>query len=424
MPDYSGIGAFAGGAIEGSDAALSRYATIEDMRRRREQERRIAQSQALQSLIQGATLASQHPDVAESAVNMPDQELLPREPVMAGVGRARTVQGGAAKFARAMQTGDFDENDPEIGAFVSTNVKDYGPMLNSALGKKRLLQVMRDPAATPDMKARAMADFSAGEGKPDVAMFDRAYPSVPGALTESNAAGTARGTVQGEAAPLPPGVDPSLSGKTRMRREGALAEAEGTIAGQLKPQPLLEPGQVSGVRALNRDKSMGERTGTNVADLVPMEPGGDSPERLRALARETPADKAWKEANAKTKENPPIHENEKMQILADRLSREGFVEEKDTQGNTRVYGPGDLPELAGRLKLNLKAPREINGVLLFNPRPYSNTMATQQERDQHALETRRQWVGKKAIIGVGGAYKVITDQDVAKFFARQLGPRQ
>jgi hypothetical protein len=297
-------------------------------------------------------------------------------------------------------------------------------MLNSALGKKRLLDVMRDPASTPEMKARALADFSASEGKPDMAAFDRAYPSLPGGVSRETARGTTEGQNLGNAAPLPEGVNPDLGAGPRLRRAGAAAEAQGTIEGQLKPQPRLEPGQISGARTLSRDKSMGERTGTNVADLVPMEPGGDSPERLRALARETPSDVAWKTANTAAKTSPPIHENERMQILADRLSKEGFVEEKDSQGNIRVYGPGDMPELAGRLKLNLKAPREINGVLLFNPRPYSNTMITQQERDQHALETRRQWVGKKAIIGVGGASKVITDQDVAKFFARQLGPKQ
>jgi hypothetical protein len=411
MADFSGIGAFGEGALKGYDTGLSRYATIEEMRQRRDAAQRAAQAQALQTLIHGAQLATTQPEIAEAAIQNPAYGL-EAGPVQAGVARARALQGAAQRFAHAVQTGDFDENDMEIGRFVATDPAKYAPLLKEALDKKDLKRIMSDPNMTPQQRAQAIQSRGI---KVDLGLLDRAYPGLVGGMEAEKAAGGLRGGM------LPgPGGQP-LVGETEAAKVG------GGMRGRMAPAPTLPAGQQSLAEAEAQAQATGRVTGENVAELSPF-PKTDirqAPARLKAEARETPAQKAWLEQRTeREKEKPVISEDEKAKIILGKLQTQGYYYDPSTQ---RVWGPQDMPGLAqraGREGRKINPPREINGVLVFNPRSFSQNMSA-QDRLQLAQEQTRQWLGKDAITGADEQglpiRERITKKHMLDFYKRQLG---
>jgi len=414
MADMTGIGAFGAGAIQGYDAGLSRYATIEEMRSRREAEQRAAQAQALQSLIQGTQLAATQPDVAETAIQDPRYGL-EAGPMQAGVARARMLQGAGQKFARAVQTGDFDENDTEIWQFVLSNPEKYIPMLGEALGKKRLKQILADPNLTPQQRMQAIVSSGA---KVDLPSLQAAYPGLVGGVEAERTAGGLRGGMQPG-----PGGQPLVG-------EAEAAKTSGGLRGRMAPAPTLPVGQQSLAEAEAQAQSTGRVMGENVAELSPF-PGETtapieaSAARRKAMARQTPEQAEWLKGKAQELKTPKKSEDDQAKDILEKLQTHGFYYDPESK---RMWGPEDMPSLGQRIgRRGIKPPREVNGVLVFNPRPFSAGMPA-EERLKLAQEQTRQWLGKEAIVGVDETgqpiRKRVTKEDMLNYYKRQLGAPQ
>jgi len=421
MADYSGIGAFAGGAIQGYDASLSRYATIEDMRRRREAERRAAQQQALQSLISGATLASTHPDVAEVAIAQPDQEMFPAAPVQAGVQAARRNLRGAGMFTSGALADNIDMNDPDVAAYVARNPKEAIPMLQQMRAKKALRTSLGDPAITDAQRQQAYADFRLdAEGKaPEQAMIDRLAPTPVGNLKAVEAAGE----IRGKGMPLPPGMDPSLGGAAQIA--GATEGAQRRAASDVTLEPAPGRFGISRGHAQAQEQELGQTRGNIMGRTMGVPPGAAKPgataEQFLAIEGETPFKRALVEAQVKNKttEEP-------------RRAAERIVQGVMAQGyyfdpvSGTVFGPRNIQGQAGMLNRGrVQVPTSINGVAVFNPRPIPSAMKDDASRRQFIIDQTKQWLGKRAIIGATAEGPIFTSEqgvthdDIINFYKAQ-----
>lgn len=262
MADFSGIGAFGEGALKGYNQGLSNYATIDQIMRAREAEKRATQAQALQTLLQGTQLTAANPDVAESAMNNPAYGLNPAE-MGPGIEEARRERAATARLNAAIQSGNLDSviNDPDVGNVIGKNIKVYGPMIKELNDRKMVDQILAGPG-TPQEKTQAL--LRAGV-KVDAGLLNAGYPELKGAEAEATAFGTSKGQL-----PL----------------AEALSRAKAVGQGQ---------GELVTAGPLSQAKRQGELTADLSPDITPsgVPVGGTNVGRI-ARERETEADRTRK----------------------------------------------------------------------------------------------------------------------------------
>jgi hypothetical protein len=258
MADFSGIGAFGEGALQGYDKSLSRYATISEIAQRRIAEQRARQAQELQTLLHGTQLSQTNPDVAERAALEPDRYGLSPETVGPGVAQARGDQAAKARLNQALISGDLDAlNDPAVSRFIT---KDHLGTIQEMQMRRKVDAIIAGPG-TAQEKAQMLMRIGAN---PPAGLLEAGYPELGGAKAEHTAAGTARGQ-------LP--LAESLS----------RAKAVGQASGELQ-----FAGPLAGAK---RSGEIGAELGADPATNVP--PGGTAIRRL-ATERETPSDRERK----------------------------------------------------------------------------------------------------------------------------------
>lgn len=266
MADFSGIGAFASGAMQGYDQSLSRYGQLDQIMRARQAEERARQQAALQSLLHGTQLASTNPDIAEAAAGNPAYGLNPQE-LGPGIEAARRERAATARLTAALQAGNLESvaNDPEVGNVLGKNIKVYGPMIKEINDRRIVDRIVNGPG-TPQEKARAL--LAAGV-KTDAGLLTAGYPELKGAEAEATAGGTARGQIP---------------------YAGVLEEAKALGRGK---------GELATAGPLSQAKKTGELTAELSPDITPpgVPLGSTSAGRL-AQEKETPAQRAVRTRNA------------------------------------------------------------------------------------------------------------------------------
>ncbi len=258
MADFSGIGAFGAGALQGYNQGLSNYADLYKLKLAQDAETRAKQAQALQSLIHGSSLAQTNPDVAEQAMNNPEYGLKPEE-IGPGVAASRAMAQAEARLNAAIQSGDLSGvlDDPIVGKVIASKPKEYLGAIKDITTRKKVDAILHDPNLTPQQKAASL--ISAGAQIPQ-GMLENAYPELGGAKAEATAGGTMRG---------------------KLPYAGVLAEAEALGKGK---------GELVTAGPLSQAKKQGEINADLSPDVTPpgVPIGGTNTGRL-AQERETPA---------------------------------------------------------------------------------------------------------------------------------------
>ena len=250
MPDYTGLGAFGAGALQGYDQSLSRYATLDQMIRQHEAEKRAAQAQALQSLVHGNQLAQTSPDVAEMAAREPDRYGLSPETVGPGVAQARKDMADSARLNQALTNGDLDAlNDPSVARMIR---KEHLKTINELYLRKKVDAIIADPNLNATEKAQAMLRIGA---KPPEGLLNAAYPELGGAQAEARTGGEMRGKLP--YAGVLAEAEAIGKGKGELVTAGPLTRAkkEAELGAELSPEPQPEvPLNTTAAGRLAREK--------------------------------------------------------------------------------------------------------------------------------------------------------------------------
>lgn len=259
MPDFSGIGAFGQGALQGYNQGLSNYAQLDQLARQREAERRAEQARALQSLLHGTQLAQTAPDVAERAMSNPRYGLNPEE-IGPGVAASREMMQAEARLNAAIQSGDLSGvlDDPMVGKVIAGKPKEYLGAIKDITSRKRVDAILNGPG-TPQDKARML--MSAGVNIPQ-GLLETGYPELAGAKAEATAGGTARGqlpyagpTARAKAAGAAEGALPYAGPTAQARRQGEIKAELGPDVGASVPTGGTNVGRIARERETQADRA-------------------------------------------------------------------------------------------------------------------------------------------------------------------------